>query len=171
MDERAAVLGLALLAGLAWVVPPGLRAAQDLLRPAGTVIYAEGDPPRLFWSPALSPREYAGLAGPIGGPGGTPVGPAGGWQGLLLGNPLDLNAATQTDLEALPGIGPRIAEAIREERAQRGGFRAVADLLAVRGVGPVTLERLRPFVRVDSAGKWAEQGTTPPSPAGRGPRE
>jgi competence protein ComEA len=66
--------------------------------------------------------------------------------------PLDLNTADRGALLALPGIGPVYADRILAHRAAAGGFRSVDDLLAVRGIGPKTLERLRPFVRVAPAG-------------------
>jgi competence protein ComEA len=61
---------------------------------------------------------------------------------------LDLNLASPGELEGLPGIGPALAARIVELRRLRGSFRSVDDLLAVRGIGPVTLERLRPRVLV-----------------------
>lgn len=61
---------------------------------------------------------------------------------------LNLNAATAEDLIWLPGIGPELAGRILELRRRRGRFRSVDDLLAVRGIGPRTLERLRPRVTV-----------------------
>lgn len=61
---------------------------------------------------------------------------------------LELNSADRAALLALPGIGPVYADRILAHRAAAGGFRSVDDLLAVRGIGPKTLERLRPFVRV-----------------------
>lgn len=61
---------------------------------------------------------------------------------------VDLNRATLQELEGLPGIGPALAGRIVEERERRGGFAAVDDLVAVRGIGPATLERLRPLVVV-----------------------
>jgi competence protein ComEA len=48
---------------------------------------------------------------------------------------LDLNTATQTQLETLPGIGPAYAQAIIAERQRRGGFKAVNELRSVRGIG------------------------------------
>lgn len=66
---------------------------------------------------------------------------------LLAGVPLDLNRASATDLELLDGIGPKLAEAIVRERA-RAPFAHVDDLLRVRGIGPVRLEHMRPFVTV-----------------------
>ncbi len=61
---------------------------------------------------------------------------------------LDLNAASQADLERLPGVGPALAARIIEKRTAKGGFRTPDDLLEVRGIGAATLARLRPLVRV-----------------------
>jgi competence protein ComEA len=60
--------------------------------------------------------------------------------------PLELNRASEAELEDLPGIGPALARRIVESRARMGGFRTVDDLLDVPGIGPATLERLRPLV-------------------------
>jgi competence protein ComEA len=67
---------------------------------------------------------------------------------LLVGVPLDLNRASAADLELLDGIGPKISEAIVEERA-RSPFATVEDLVRVRGIGPARLEAVRPFVTVE----------------------
>ena len=64
--------------------------------------------------------------------------------------PLDLNAAGAADLEALPGIGPVKAAAIVAYRQDHGPFRVVDDLLAVRGIGAVTVDRIRDIVTVES---------------------
>ena len=61
---------------------------------------------------------------------------------------VDLNTASATDLEALPGIGPTTAEAIVDHRERNGPFRAVDDLLDVRGIGDAKLEQLRDRVTV-----------------------
>jgi competence ComEA-like helix-hairpin-helix protein len=61
--------------------------------------------------------------------------------------PIDPNTAARGDWDRLPGIGPRLAEAIVSQRAERGLFRGPEDLLAVRGIGPRTLERLDPYLR------------------------
>jgi competence ComEA-like helix-hairpin-helix protein len=54
-----------------------------------------------------------------------------------------INQATAEELEALPGIGPRLARAIVDERAKNGRFRTLQDLSRVRGIGPAVLERLK----------------------------
>jgi competence protein ComEA len=50
--------------------------------------------------------------------------------------PLDLNSASSSALEALPGIGPVLAQRIIEYRAAHGGFRRVTELRNVGGIGP-----------------------------------
>jgi competence protein ComEA len=62
--------------------------------------------------------------------------------------PIDLNAAGLAALDALPGIGPATARAILEERARRGGFRSIRDLLRVPGIGEGRFARLKDRVRV-----------------------
>jgi len=64
------------------------------------------------------------------------------------GPPLDLNRATLADLMRLPGVGPVLARRILETRETAGRFSAVDDLVTVRGLGPVRLERLRPLVGI-----------------------
>jgi len=55
---------------------------------------------------------------------------------------VSLNSASLAELDALPGVGPVIAERIARHRP----FNAVEELLEVPGIGPATLERLRPLV-------------------------
>jgi competence protein ComEA len=60
---------------------------------------------------------------------------------------LNLNRAAPDELERLPGIGPALAERIVRRRREHL-FASVDDLLDVRGIGPTTLDRLRPLVAV-----------------------
>lgn len=69
---------------------------------------------------------------------------------LLFGLRLDPNRASAESLEVLPGIGPARAAAIVAER-RRAPFREVGDLRRVRGIGPLTLERIAPWLEVDAA--------------------
>jgi competence protein ComEA len=62
--------------------------------------------------------------------------------------PLDLNAATVDELDGLPGVGHGLASRIVDSRTRNGPFSAVEELRRVRGVGRVTLERLRPLLIV-----------------------
>ncbi|GIG27554.1 ComEA family DNA-binding protein [Cellulomonas marina] len=63
--------------------------------------------------------------------------------------PLDLGTATLAQLDALPGIGPVLAQRILDHRATTP-FTAVAQLGDVEGIGPTLLERLEPLVTVRS---------------------
>ena len=61
---------------------------------------------------------------------------------------VDLNRATVADFETLPRIGPKTAERIVAFRDAYGAFREADDLMQVRGIGPKTMELLRPLVYV-----------------------
>ena len=61
---------------------------------------------------------------------------------------ININTASETDLEALPGVGPVTAAAIIDYRTQNGPFSTVDDLIDVSGIGPSTLEQIRPFATV-----------------------
>lgn len=76
--------------------------------------------------------------------------------GLLEGEVLNLNTASQTELTRLPGIGETKAAAIVAWRQEHGSFQTVEDLMAVDGIGEKTLENLRPYVTVGEPA--AEEG-------------
>ena len=61
---------------------------------------------------------------------------------------LDLNRASASDLETLPGIGPALAARILALRRERGGFRSVEELGGVPRIGARLLASLRPLVTV-----------------------
>ncbi len=62
--------------------------------------------------------------------------------------PLDLNRATQPQLDALPGIGPVIAARIIQYRRQHGGFRNLNELRGVPGIGPKRYASLKDLLVV-----------------------
>jgi competence protein ComEA len=59
---------------------------------------------------------------------------------------VNLNTADQPTLETIPGVGPVTATAILQKRAELGRFDTLDQLLEVTGIGPATLEALRPYV-------------------------
>ena len=65
------------------------------------------------------------------------------------GRRLAINAADSLQLLALPGVGPVRAREILRARRRLGGFRTVGQLAEVKGIGPKTVERLRPLVCID----------------------
>lgn len=89
---------------------------------------ANGAPPA---SKASSPRSAKSSAAPT--------------------SPINLNTATQTQLEALPGVGPKAAQRILEYRKQNGSFKKVEDLMNVKGFGEKTFLKLKPMLTVDKA--------------------
>jgi competence protein ComEA len=123
----------------------GARVADALRKAGGTTRRADlsavnlarlvADGEQVFVpAPGQSPPPAAGQ-----GPGAAPS--AGS------GSPVDLNTATESELDALPGVGPVIAGRIVAWRQQHGRFASVDELTEVSGIGDATLERLRPLVR------------------------
>lgn len=86
---------------------------------------------------------------PAPAPGGTATGTGGSdaTPGAGPALPLDLNTATQAQLEELPGIGPVTAGRILTWRDENGRFTDPTELLEVSGIGERTLEQLAPLVR------------------------
>jgi competence protein ComEA len=83
--------------------------------------------------------------------GESPPPPVGGSAGSAVATPaapVDLNAATPEQLDALPGVGPATAAAIVAHRQEIGRYTTVEELLDVRGIGPAKLEAMRPLVTV-----------------------
>ncbi len=63
--------------------------------------------------------------------------------------PINLNTASEQQLEALPGVGPSKAKAIVDYRTKNGSFKTAADLDKVPGFGPATVARLSKDISVD----------------------
>ncbi len=64
---------------------------------------------------------------------------------------VNLNTATQQDLERVPGIGPVIARRIVAYRARYGPFRRIEELMLIEGIGPRTFELLKPYVTLGTS--------------------
>jgi competence ComEA-like helix-hairpin-helix protein len=69
-------------------------------------------------------------------------------------HPLDLNIANVKELQQIPGIGPKTAQAIVDFRQKSGRSRRIEDLLAIKGISQGKLDKMRPYLKV----------TPPPSP-------
>jgi competence protein ComEA len=91
-----------------------------------------------------------GVTAPPGatGPDAAPAGPAAAPGGGVPGGKVNLNSATLAQLDALPGVGPVLAQRILTHRDQQGGFRSVGDLRQVDGIGDARYEQLKDLVTV-----------------------
>jgi competence ComEA-like helix-hairpin-helix protein len=127
------------------------RERNGPFRSAGDLARVPGVGPRLLELasphldlPAAGPPVPAGVgwAAPPVAPVGRAGAPGAGAEVI------DLNRADAAALEALPGVGPVLAARIVAYRDSVGGLASPEELLAVRGIGAATLERLRPRLRV-----------------------
>lgn len=73
-------------------------------------------------------------------------------------SPVNLNTATQAQLETLPGIGAKAAQRILEYRQKNGSFKKIEDLMNVKGIGEKAFLKLKPLLTL----------TTKPAPEGSG---
>ncbi len=122
-------------------LPPGARvqAAVDLAGGATP----DGDPDAINLAAVVADgaRIYVPVAGEE-----LPTSDTGGGEIPDVRGPVDVNRASITELDALPGIGPATASAIVTERERNGPFLDVDDLLRVPGIGPAKLATLRDLV-------------------------
>jgi competence protein ComEA len=75
---------------------------------------------------------------------------AGAKAAATVTTPININTATAAQLEALPGIGARTAQAIVEHRQKNGGFKKIEELMNVKGIGEKSFLKLKPMVTVST---------------------
>jgi competence protein ComEA len=141
----AATMGVVFWIG--WTLPPSFDRSRDLAvlsseDPAADRASGGGDAIGIHSSPVASMSDQPSAAVPKRS-----------YKGLL-----DLNRATEEDFDALPGIGPRLAERILEYRKSAGAFHSLDELRAVKGIGKKTFERIRPLITVSSDGERSGKG-------------
>ncbi|HKT56419.1 MAG TPA: helix-hairpin-helix domain-containing protein [Microbacterium sp.] len=137
-----------------FVLPKDARVLDAISAAGGFTAKAQRDAVNLA-RPLTDGEQLAVPAVGSAPPGGAPSAPgvAGGsavttGSGAGAGGKVSLNTATQEQLEALPRIGPALAERILQWRTQNGRFTSVDDLLAVPGIGDKMLASLRDLVTV-----------------------
>ncbi len=134
------VVGQVVSPGLV-TLPSGSRVA-DAIAAAGGLL-PEADPASVNLAAIVADGEQLAVGLPGTAPDGTPAGaPAG------AGELVDLNAAGVAELDALPGIGPVLAQRIVEHRSREGPFRSVEELDDVPGIGPAIAAELAGRVTV-----------------------
>jgi competence protein ComEA len=132
------VVGLVTHPGLV-TLPTGARVADAVAAAGGLLPGA--DPASVNLAAVVADGQQVAVGVP-GAAGGTSA-PADG-----SGGPVNLNTATAEQLDALPGIGPVLAQRIVAYREQNGRFTAVEQLDDVPGIGPSIYDRLAALVTV-----------------------
>jgi competence protein ComEA len=137
------------VAGL--VVTPGVHRLPPGSRVADAIEAAGGARPEAFLDGLNLARPLTDgeqLLVPAEPPEGTaPPGPPAA-AGLRSDGTVDLNTATQAELETLPGVGPVTAQRIIEHREANGPFASTGQLREVRGIGEKTFQALADLVSV-----------------------
>lgn len=130
---------------------PGLVRAAAGARVADVIASAGGALPGVDLASVNLARQVTdGEQIVVGGTGAQPpqATPGSGPPGGGAGGQVDLNAASLAQLEALPGVGPVLAQRILDWRTEHGRFSSVDELQEVSGVGPKKFESLKTQVRV-----------------------
>jgi competence protein ComEA len=127
-------------------LPPGAR-VEDAVRAAGG--FGNGvDPVTVNLARKLVDGEQV-LIGVLGGAAAAGAGPPDpGAAGAATAGPLDLNSATLAQLDALPGVGPVLAQHILDWRTGHRRFDSVDQLNGVTGIGDSKFADLKPLVTV-----------------------
>jgi competence protein ComEA len=142
-------------------LPPGSRvldaiqAAGGLLPTADTALINQAaslQDGQMVWVPSLSGETPP----PPGVTSAAPEMPSGA-PTTSINFPININTASIEELEALPGIGPELASRIVTYRNTYGPFAKIEVILAVSGIGPKTLEKIKDLITVTTPG-----GSEPP---------
>lgn len=125
-------------------MPPGARVADAIDAAGGVLPGTDTSYVNLAQKVTDGQLIVIGKSGPAGGSGGSS--PDGG--SLGAGDPINLNTASASDLDTLPGIGPSLAARIVDYRTQHGGFHKVDELRNVSGIGDSKFAEIKDLVTV-----------------------
>jgi competence protein ComEA len=150
-SPAAASAAIVVVAVAGKVRRPGLVRLPTGSRIADAVVAAGGALPGVdLGSVNLARKLVDGEQIVVGGPTPAlpPAGAASTQSGPAAGGVVNLNAATATELDSLPGVGPVLAQRIVDYRAQHGPFSSVEQLREVSGIGAAKFANLRSRVTV-----------------------
>jgi len=128
-----------------YALPQGAR-VQDAISAAGGFL-AEADTELINLARPLEDGERLEIAYIEGA---SPVIPTPGVEEPPASSSelIDINIASQSELETLPGIGPTTAQKIIDYRDENGPFVSIEDIVNVSGIGPATFERIKDLITV-----------------------
>ena len=131
---KAAILGIgvAVVFWFGWSVPQQNQRSSSTPRPSPAKAAHEVD--------QVEEREKAGQKKLDGNRSAPPT-------------PLDINRGTKEEIQALPGIGPVLADRIIQYRESKGRFEKIEDLTAIQGIGETRLAELRGLIKVNPGPK------------------
>lgn len=143
--EKPAYRGAALLPHLPEGIPPGdwLTASGALNLPFAFPA-ATGRSLNNSQAPKESGEQDASIPVPELRPNHLPYRRVG--KPRLAGLPININRASASQLQMLPGIGPKLAEQIIKLRTERGGFARLEELLDVSGIGQKKFEKIKDLI-------------------------
>ncbi len=129
-----------------YALPQGAR-VQDAISAAGGFL-ADADKTGINLARLMDDGERLDI--PFGGGGSDFVlQPASTEPPLVAVTELvNINTASQAELETLPGIGPTTAQKIIVYRTDNGPFQTTEDIINVSGIGPGTYERIKDLITV-----------------------
>jgi competence protein ComEA len=125
-------------------LPSGSRVADAIAAAGGALPGADLSLVNIAQKVVDGELIVVGVPPPPGAAGGTAT--SGGSAGPSA--PINLNTATEADLETLPGIGPALAQRIIDYRTQHGGFHSVDELRNVSGIGDAKFAEIKDLVTV-----------------------
>ena len=84
---------------------------------------------------------------------------------------VNINTATEAELDKLPGVGPAKAKAIVEDRKKNGSFKTADDLKRVKGIGDKNFEKLKGEITVDGSAMTPKADAKPAAKPAAAPTE
>jgi competence protein ComEA len=131
-----------------YTLPAGSRVIDALRVAGGAAPGADLASINLARPLADGERVYIPKRGEAPPPDASGGGGSGGGSSGSGGGKVNINSASESELESLPGIGPTLAQRIVDYRTQHGPFHDVKDLLKVEGIGEKKFASLKDYVTV-----------------------